>query len=449
MHHLSSLACAFFALLLCLASPVLVLAAPPPEHEGGELALVPHETLATWPAGTFLESLVVDADGVIWIADHGNTQVLRRAPDGALSVTHKIPGHLAGLELATGGGLYATGDKDHVPTIYHLRPDGGVEVLVQIPDAAFLNGVTRLDERTLLVADSQAGAVWRVDTAARRAAVWLRHELLAHRDPADVFPKNTFFPGANGVKVFRDAVFVSVSDRALLLRIPLLADGSAGEPVVWAEKVIGDDFVLDREGNIYVPTHPRSTVVKVSPGGARSTLATGAEGVVGCTAVAFGRAPGDEASLYVVGNSHVPHEGAKGPARLVRLSVGTEGHPRHAARLRQIPRAPLFLVTAHTLPEGDDARARLGRAYLAYLESHYDRIALGAQVQPDPKSPPAKRLYLVHAADAAAARALIAASPYAAGRVYGDFQVEPFTPMLGLFLGGVSWPPTSDATPAR
>jgi hypothetical protein len=51
--------------------------------------------------------------------------------------------------------------------------------------------------------------------------------------------------------------------------------------------------------------------------------------MVGATACAFGRAPGDEHALYVStdGGFVAPHEGAVQDAKLVRLEVGEAGYP--------------------------------------------------------------------------------------------------------------------------
>ena len=53
------------------------------------------------------------------------------------------------------------------------------------------------------------------------------------------------------------------------------------------------------------------------------------QGAVGTTACAFGRAPGDENTLYVTtdGGLVAPYEGAVQEAKLLRLEVGEVGWP--------------------------------------------------------------------------------------------------------------------------
>ena len=72
-------------------------------------ALVAAETLARFPAGTFLESVVVDAFGTLYVADHEEGVILRRAPAGEQREFARIAGSLTGLGLDAEGGLHATG----------------------------------------------------------------------------------------------------------------------------------------------------------------------------------------------------------------------------------------------------------------------------------------------------------------------------------------------------
>ena len=81
--------------------------------------------------------------------------------------------------------------------------------------------------------------------------------------------------------------------------------------------------------SVYITTHPEHTLVRLDPSGARTTLAGPEQGMVGSTACAFGRAPGDEKALYVTtdGGFLIPHESGIQDAKLVRLEVGESGWP--------------------------------------------------------------------------------------------------------------------------
>jgi uncharacterized protein YciI len=113
--------------------------------------------------------------------------------------------------------------------------------------------------------------------------------------------------------------------------------------------------------------------------------------------------------------------------------------------LRQVSRVEAYLVTARTLPGTEELRRRHAAAYTLYLEQHIDRIALGAQVLDAPGGPAASRFYLIRAQDAQTARALIEDSPYQQAGVYEVVDVKPAIGMLGDLMGGVAWPPRSQA----
>jgi hypothetical protein len=113
------------------------------------------------------------------------------------------------------------------------------------------------------------------------------------------------------------------------VRAPILADGSAG-PVetVWRD-VVGDDIAFGESGSLYITTHPEQSLVRIESSGKRTTIAGPDQGMVGSTACAFGKAPGDERALYVStdGGFLVPYENAVQDAKLVRLDLSESGYP--------------------------------------------------------------------------------------------------------------------------
>jgi hypothetical protein len=114
-----------------------------------------------------------------------------------------------------------------------------------------------------------------------------------------------------------------------MVRVPIRPDGSAGGIEVAATRLSADDFAIGMSSSLYITAHPEHTLVRLDPSGARTTLAGPEQGMVGSTACAFGRAPGDEKALYVTtdGGFLIPHESGIQDARLVRLEVGESGWP--------------------------------------------------------------------------------------------------------------------------
>ena len=80
-------------------------------------------------------------------------------------------------------------------------------------------------------------------------------------------------PGANGIKLHDECVFVSVTDWNTLFRIPVLKDGSPGPLGLVADNLRADDFsIRSIRSNVYF-THPANTVLKLEPDGTRITTA--------------------------------------------------------------------------------------------------------------------------------------------------------------------------------
>jgi hypothetical protein len=283
-----------------------------------QVQLVPAQTLASYPEGTFLESIVITGSGTAYISRHDSGEIIERSPDGTLStlVTNQN-GVIAGLGLDSDGTLYAVGGPKEQPqaTVYQINA-GRLEPLITIAEARFLNGMTLLQSGVFLITDSTAGLVWRVDVTNRTATVWSQDPVLSPQTP------ESQFPGANGIKIFQGAAYVSNSDRRQITRIPIQADGTAGQPELFAAETFVDDFAFAEDGTLYITTHPTNTVTAFCQDGSRRIIAEAAQGVVGSTAVAFGTGT-DRHHLYVVGNGGVfaPLDGKLQPAKLVQLDI--------------------------------------------------------------------------------------------------------------------------------
>jgi sugar lactone lactonase YvrE len=186
----------------------------------------------------------------------------------------------------------------------------------------FLNGLTALSDSLYLIADSYRGAIWELDTAQGSARIWLEHPLLAQATPENPTP------AVNGLKIFNQVLYASNTQNAQIVRIPIQA-GQPGEPEVFVQNANIDDFAFDRAGNLYGTTHVFNSLVKIAPDGSITTLAQAEQGMVGTTAVAFGRSSTDLTHLYVTTNggmSFPPPTGIES-AKVVRLEVSAEGLP--------------------------------------------------------------------------------------------------------------------------
>jgi hypothetical protein len=124
--------------------------------------------------------------------------------------------------------------------VWRIGLDGSIRECLRIEEAIFLNGLTPLRPGTALTVDSLLGAIYEIDLKGRTARRWFQHEQLTKCSDEPMLP------GVNGIKVFGDKVFVTNTDRALILEIPINPDGSADDIKVVAEGLRGcDDGPID------------------------------------------------------------------------------------------------------------------------------------------------------------------------------------------------------------
>jgi len=298
---------------------------PFPGHDGGRWAPVPSQVVASWPAGSFAENLAVDADGFVFVTLHSHDRVERYDPrSGATAMFARLPGPATGIALGADGALWITGGAVGKPPGYIWRIDrsGRVEPWVEIPDAVFMNGCTpHPDGKTLLACESITGRILRIRLDRPEWQAWITDDRLR--------PANPQMPGANGIKLRDRRAWISVTDSNLVMRATIREDGAAGPLEVAAENLRADDFAFGTSGALYIATHPAQTVVRLAPDGSRTTIAGPAEGAVGSTSCAFGRAPGDEKALYVTTNGGLwmPYQGQVQDAKLVRLELDETWQP--------------------------------------------------------------------------------------------------------------------------
>ena len=178
------------------------------------------------------------------------------------------------------------------------------------------------------MAESALGQLVCCDVDTGTVNVWLDDPLLGKM--TDRPP----YPAANGVQYFRGRVFVTNSDRGLLLCAKVGEDGEyvPDSLAVLAEGLLGDDLAFDSEGAAYIATNPHQTVLKLAAVGEgaseseRLIILGNKEQAetAGPTAVAFGRTERDSTALYVVttGGLIVPVGDGPGPARVLRVDIG-------------------------------------------------------------------------------------------------------------------------------
>jgi hypothetical protein len=108
--------------------------------------------------------------------------------------------------------------------------------------------------------------------------------------------------------------------------VPILRDGSAGTPEIYASSFQADDFAFRSDGSIFAAAQ-HGTITRLHPNRTRSTIPTG---TLGDAAVAFGGTPFDVRDIYVVNNggAFLGLPGGPLPATIVRLVAKMTGAGR-------------------------------------------------------------------------------------------------------------------------
>lgn len=185
-----------------------------------------------------------------------------------------------------------------------------VRKVANIPAAKFLNGVIPLpsDPSILLIADSQFGLLFRLDT---RTGI---SEVIADRAEFKPYPERqnkTVGFGINGVKIRDGYLYFSNSNLVCILRVPITEQGYVAQHGAAAVELYAnlnsvtifiDDFTFSDDGTIWAVSNDGNTVVAIAPGGRKVTSVAGSLEqltLAGGTAGAFGRGKKDTDVLYV------------------------------------------------------------------------------------------------------------------------------------------------------
>jgi sugar lactone lactonase YvrE len=275
------------------------------------------KAVAELEPGRFLESIAIAPDGRLFVSTGLDGGISVVTPGGEVTPFARVDvgpgGFMMCLAFDRAGTLHATVNSrnDDVRGVWRFTADGRGSRIAALPPGAVPNGIAIDARGDVLVADSFGGLIWQVPARGGEAKPWLRHDWLRPR------PLVGRYPGANGLQIAGDFAYVASSDRGLLLRIPIGADGGAGAPEVYVNGMPADDFTVASDGTLYLTTHPFDTVVKLTRDGRRSVVAGPAQGVIGPTAAAITR----EGALYVVtdGGLYRPSPGQPVVPRVVRL----------------------------------------------------------------------------------------------------------------------------------
>jgi len=292
------------------------------------------------------EGLAIDKTGNIYVSlgppgwfGPGDGQIWKIRPDGQTeTILAKFPDGQgpAGVAVNARGDVYFAWSNPTNPAttgVYQII-SGSPERIPGTENIVIANGLAFDKQGDLYVSDSILGIIWRIrNDGTGIVEPWFQHEWLTGCDP-DTSPM-----GANGVAFWKGDLYVASTSRGLLVRVPLLTDGSAGEPGVVAgvvenecefDDLVGmDGIAFDVQGNVYALLVLQNKLVRIDPDdGSFTVLLTEEDGLYNPSSLAFGTGKGDRQSIFMVNYALIPPVPANslGPA-VLKYNVDVPGLP--------------------------------------------------------------------------------------------------------------------------
>ncbi len=318
-------------------------------------------TIAEFPTQYFLENLAVREDNSVLVQVNNKKELWYVPPvDGDRLVRpvhlHTYQENALGLVeiepdvfILLSGNFYTTHESYlHRLDLRRWQPGQPIapEFYCRLPERARgINGACLLAPGVMLIADSLAGLIWRVNLPAQSGEpsfhVWLEHDSMAYF-PGSMKPEQ---PGVNGVRYAAKTRYLYYTATAKKLIMRFKVDPENLEPAATPEVVVagrmGDDFLIDEEAEVvYLTTHRQNTidVVSMNPGlnsGFTQSVAGDPydEEIIGPSAGAWRRGPGDLGRVAYFttdgGTASPPPDGPQ-PAKLLRVEFAPlkDGFPK-------------------------------------------------------------------------------------------------------------------------
>lgn len=209
--------------------------------------------------------------------------------DGSVKPYAQLPkaprgkGFVTGMTFDPAGNLYAN-LVSMVPEpkkgVYKIAPGGEVSLLVSDKGFGFLNGLIWHKSGNLFATDSARGAVYRISPGGKLSN-WSVSPLLKGDKDACPPAERNFSLGANGLTFGPDgALYVGVTDRGMIVRIPANSDGSAGKAEIFAGPDCGrlegmDGAATSPDGKVYMTSNHHNKIYRIGMDKSVTTVAAG------------------------------------------------------------------------------------------------------------------------------------------------------------------------------
>lgn len=275
-----------------------------------------------FPNDTWVENLAVRSDGQLLVTVITTPNVYLIDPSSSTSrlVAH-FSDSLAVLGIteleddvfAVVRGNFSIAPLSYTPGSWYIskidlrdQNNPKTTTIAHVAEGQVLNGITTVapGSKYLLVADSTAGVVWRLNSKTSQIDCVLN--TTATQPTAPLVEGGL---GVNGVHTEAGYLYFTNTNRGFY-RVPIHSDGTkAGNVVQLAGFEAGDDFMLDASAGAYVARGAVDKIAHVSSSGASTALkynnANAVELIEGNTAMSFGRKKVDKQTLYVTTNGGI------------------------------------------------------------------------------------------------------------------------------------------------
>ncbi len=290
------------------------------------------ESLNHLPEGVFMDregNLYVSL-GPPFFVGGGYGAVRQISADGTEHTLFEFPSGPApaGLAVDAGGDVFFALPNPGQPDVgvYRLTGDGSAERLPGTEGMVVPNGLAFDGQGTLYASDSILGSIWRMQRDGANAEPWFSHDWLMGCGEEDAI-------GANGITYGDEVLYVASTAKGLIVRIPILSDGSPGAPELVAGKpdcnlddeLYGmDGIALDGDGTIYALLVLSHRLVRIDPTDSTiTTLLDEEDGLWNPASIIIDTQENDNISLFMTNYAVIPPEPANSlGAALLKYEVG-------------------------------------------------------------------------------------------------------------------------------
>ncbi|KAF2017200.1 NHL repeat-containing protein [Aaosphaeria arxii CBS 175.79] len=163
-------------------------------------------------------------------------------------------------------------------------------LLKKVPESRFFNGLTTLNNDTILIGDAEKGAVWRMNVNTGNYSIAIQDETMVP------VPGAAAAMGIDGLRYSNGVLYFTNVFGNRFHKVAVDTSGAKAGTIdtIWSDTT-ADDLWVTPDGTSYVATGGSNKIQKVTSDGKISTIAS----VSSSTAVTLGRGQADRDTLYI------------------------------------------------------------------------------------------------------------------------------------------------------